>query len=487
MTVIRNSLTLLAVWLLTHFLLVAAIFFPEVHWRNPIWDVRLYYHYANLVFDGWIPYKDFSLEYPPLALPFFLLPRLFSQDFNTYLKVYNLEVLAIEFGTLVVIAKMSSRDPINDERQVYPLYAYLLLMSSSGQIFLNRYDAVPAFLVALWIYLYVRGQKEAAWFILACSVMTKIYPVILAPLFLLTYFRRGDWRVKESLVGVLLFLSSVVLISAPFLLLGGEQLLEAFLYHWERGIQLESTYASLLLLLHLTSGLPVVVRPFRAVEVFSPISSLLSWLALPITLISELGIYLAFARCRDRSKDGHPRQEDDASRLIRFSLLSTLAFLLSYKVFSPQFLVWLFPLAALLEGPSENAEKNMTAFLIVVAGLTQTIYPLAYKQLAAISPLVTFVLLVRNLLLIACFFLILNWERGPGPLSKLNARFFMIGGMILLLTGFTAFLLCGWRPVSFSNIPISHPGILLTIGLNLVLCSGIQPDRRSCQSQPVSS
>jgi len=472
MTAKKEGLKLLLVWMATHFLLVAIIFFPEIHWSNPSGDVWLYFHYANLLISGKVPYRDFSPEYPPLALPFFVLPRLFARDFNAYFQIYNLEVLAVEAATLAIILGIVYRCYPDSKRRLHPLYAYILLVSSGGQIFLNRYDALPAFLVTLAIYLYARGHAKSAWVTLACSVMTKVYPIILAPLFILTYLRGGKWRVKECLLGVVTFAGSLTLISLPFLLIAGEQTLLPFLYHVERGIQLESTYASLLLSLHQTSGLPVrIVFPFRSYEVLSPLSSTLSWMALPIMLISQLGLYLLFFGSLRRGKeDGSQQKSDDAPCLIRFSLLSTLAFLLSYKVFSPQFLTWLFPFVSLMKG-SQRAEKNITAIFIVACGLTQIIFPLAYDQLVDLSGLVILVLLLRNLLLGACFLLILNWRSRDGLLSKLNPLIFTVAGAVLLFAGLINISLFGWSSIYYLYIPICHPGILLTMGLNLVLCT----------------
>jgi len=468
----REWLKLLAIWTATHFLLVAVIFFPEIHWDNPHGDVQLYFHYADFLIAGKLPYRDFSVEYPPLALLFFALPRLFSQEFYAYLRIYNLEVLAVEAATLTVILKVASRCSLYRERRLYPLYAYLMLVSSSGQIFLHRYDALPAFLAVLAIHQYLKGHEKSAWTVLACGVMTKVYPVLLAPLFLLTSFSGKSHKFKDALSELLIFLGVLALILSPFLVLAGGKSLQPFLYNLERGIQLESTYASLLLFTHSALGLPVrIVFPFRAYEVLSPLSSTLSSLAMPIMLMLQFGLYLLYFGHLHRGNWDNPQGDyDHASLLVRFCLLSTLAFLLSYKVFSPQFLAWLFPLVALLKGQSEKAEKNITATFIVACGLTQIIFPLAYDHLVAMSSLVMFVLFVRNLLLVACFLLILHWESGDRLLSRVDPLFFMVAGVALLFAGVTTILLYGWRPIFLTNVPVCHPGILLTIGLNLVLC-----------------
>ena len=51
-----------------------------LHWgfytRDPLRDTPLYEHYGDLMLRGRVPYRDFGVEYPPAALPVFVLPAL---------------------------------------------------------------------------------------------------------------------------------------------------------------------------------------------------------------------------------------------------------------------------------------------------------------------------------------------------------------------------------------------------------------------------
>ncbi len=42
----------------------------------PDWTIGVFYKYASLMRAGHVPYRDFLIEYPPLAAPVFWLPRL---------------------------------------------------------------------------------------------------------------------------------------------------------------------------------------------------------------------------------------------------------------------------------------------------------------------------------------------------------------------------------------------------------------------------
>ena len=48
--------------------------------RTQIVDTPVYQHYGEAVLDGRVPYRDFDLEYPPAALPVFVLPALARAD-----------------------------------------------------------------------------------------------------------------------------------------------------------------------------------------------------------------------------------------------------------------------------------------------------------------------------------------------------------------------------------------------------------------------
>src|ERR1017187_5316375 len=74
---------------------------PPQHVR---FDVAIYFGYASRIVDGQVPYRDFTLEYPPLALPFFLLPRFFTSNPFRYEKAFVLEMFAANALTIGLVA-----------------------------------------------------------------------------------------------------------------------------------------------------------------------------------------------------------------------------------------------------------------------------------------------------------------------------------------------------------------------------------------------
>ena len=70
--------------------------------RNPIIDTPLYQGYGEKIVDGQVPYRDFPVEYPPAALPVFVLPALAADD--DYGSAFELLMWACAVATIVLLA-----------------------------------------------------------------------------------------------------------------------------------------------------------------------------------------------------------------------------------------------------------------------------------------------------------------------------------------------------------------------------------------------
>jgi hypothetical protein len=118
-----------------------------------------------------------------------------------------------------------------------------------------------------------------------------------------------------------------------------------------------------------------------------------------LLLVSLLGIWLAAAR-------GPATPE----RLVRWTAASVAAFIAFDKVLSPQFLIWLLPLVPLVGGRRGLVASGLLALALL---LTQIWFPIRYFDLVHFDELPSWVLLARDLVLVALVVALTAPARGP--------------------------------------------------------------------------
>jgi hypothetical protein len=93
---------------------------------------------------------------------------------------------------------------------------------------------------------------------------------------------------------------------------------------------------------------------------------------------------------------------------MNYSLLAMLAFIITNKVLSPQFIIWLYPLIPLVIG-----RWRCTSWLmfILIGLMTYFIYPVAYGGIINGHLLVISILFLRNVSLIILAFLLLEYRQ----------------------------------------------------------------------------
>jgi hypothetical protein len=365
-------------------------------------DVQIYFDGATAVLNGQLPYRDFFLQYPPLSLLFFIPPRLFAADLAGYFTWFNVELLILAWIGLAATAAIAQRlrQPLAPT-----LLVYSLALLAVGSLVPQRYDLAPAVLVALALTAWPSERRGAAWALLALGMLTKVYPALLFPLFTVAEWRRAGkravwrgWLIFGGLIGVGLL---------PFLLLAPRETLNALGGQVGRGLSIQSTYASLLLVSR-SIGVPAEIvyhRQLNSWDVIGPHSDLLVLAATALQLVLLGLVYLRFLRAQDSTNPA----------LVRYSAAAIGVGLVTSKVFSAQFILWLFPLAFL------SGDKRFvwtSALFLAGAFMTQMLSPFLFGELkqGAILPLL--VALGRDLCLVALCFLLLRAAPDPIPAPR---------------------------------------------------------------------
>ena len=331
----------LAAFALLHAFIFLVIFKNGIYRGFAETDISIPYLYASKMALGQMPYLDFPVEYPPAALLFMLIPRLFSPYAPSYILGFTLEMLFFDLLAMLLICGLAGRLKL-------PLWktlaVYTLAILAIGPLIINRFDLIPAVMLLGAVYAFMRGRSNIAWALLAAGTLTKLFPAVAAPLFLLYDLIRGQYR--RAIRGIAIFGGTLAVIALPFLIISPGGFLESFTYHTQRGLQIESVLSSVLLLCQkLGLATLTVEHASGGTNVVSPLANALAAVT-PVLMVVSLGlVYRLFYRRQKAAKN--PPQADDfpqTKRLPEFALLAMLAFILSNKVLSPQFIIWCAPL-----------------------------------------------------------------------------------------------------------------------------------------------
>ena len=223
------------------------------------------------------------------------------------------------------------------------------------------------------------GRRYLAYASLGFGAAAKLVPALAT--LPLAIFRRGAAR------GYAVFFGVLALFFVPALILGGGDFAGSFAYHADRGLQIESFAASVLMQLGRVSS---VVFAYGAFEAQGPDVGLASSLSFPIMctllLVTALFMYGAYRRGA-----AGPRA------FPRYAAALILAFMLGSKVLSPQYVIWLLPLVPLSVGGVPGL--GVSAVFLAACFLTTQVYPIHYDDLLNLRSPGPQLLLARNLLL----------------------------------------------------------------------------------------
>jgi hypothetical protein len=378
-------------------------------------DVGLYLDNATAIVGGKTPYAEVPLEYPPLALVPMVVPYLVGLAFGPvpldhykWLFAAWEAILVVALG--VVLALIARRGVIETRRRDpgWVLVARLaVLVAGAALVLAWRFDLFAALLLAIALWAALADRPVVAGIAIGLGVLAKLYPIAAAPAIALAWLARRDdgGLARFGVSGGL----TVVLGLAPFIVMAGPGALSFLGYQTQRGLEIESIGAGIVLLDGLVRGQPVeTASPFKAVEVFGLLAR--AWLGLlPAFTLAGLGA-LAVAAWRRVRSDLTTVGKPTNPSLVAMASASILVLLVTSKVLSIQYVVWLVPFAALLP----RWQFRLGA---VVVALTMPIHPLLFGGLVAQDALPILVLNVRNALLVALTAWVIAdlWRVRPRP------------------------------------------------------------------------
>lgn len=336
-------------------------------------------------------------EYPPLTILLFSLPLLAPLPY--YSLVFAL-LMTLSAGLICWLLARS------DARGAAAIFLFYLLLGTAG-VFQERFDLLPAACTLLCLLAAERGRWRLAYLALALGVLFKLYPIVMLPALFLAEQRawlagsgsdaaqnsvsikqrkwgkhgqelaaqrkrsergaswenvtRWNWRNCLLCVGLLL------IVTGGFALINfDDAILSPLSYFLHRPPQIESLVGSIIWLGGHFGAPYTIDFTFGSLNITSNLVQLISPADTLLTVVGLLAVFwLQWSK--------------------RIDLAQTLTglvcvLIVTGKVFSPQYLIWLIPLLAYIAARGQTNRLWMV-FWAVISLLTTIIYICYYSRL----------------------------------------------------------------------------------------------------------
>jgi uncharacterized membrane protein len=374
-------------------MIIVALFAYELFtdWHDD--SIEIYYNYSSNFLNGELPYRDFNMEYPPLALLAFSLPFLLSLGREITLQQYFYLYLTINallcITQSLIILSLLRRWQSETQRQINALGILLVTVLICAPLIAWRYDLFPALLTLLSLYCLIENRNIISGLSLGIAVSTKLYPVVLVPVFALYLIvdKKID-SLKRFILGGGISIAALV----PFFILSPNWLKLFLSYHQQRGLEIESLYSGIILLFQMFGiGTANKIYNFTAFHISSPYATIiLKFLPYFTVFVFAMVITSCFFHFKKISKKSGNIPNDS---LIVYTTIITITFIALNKVLSPQYVIWVLPFVPLLR-------FRYASLLLAVFILTNLLFPLGFRLLLDFHPLSIVLLNFRNALLI---------------------------------------------------------------------------------------
>ena len=350
------------------------------------------------------------VAYPPFAVAVMTMPALMApeglpvsrmtlSDFTArYKKVYRWFCAAAEMlmvaiaGLLVLVLYKNESPPVTAFRMAVLCLAGLFM----PRILYDRLDVILSALLMLSLAFLVKKRVLLSFFVFALAVNFKLVPVFLLPVWILGSFTASDFEllarrervlfmVRKGLTGGLLLCGMTAGVALFFYFTEDKGVFDFLRFHLARGVHIESVWGTFSLLAARLLGTPFqVTLIYGAYNVATPVTPVLSMLAFPLLASFLTAATVVFAARFVRADSGRAYMVS-SQMVIELSLLFLCIVFTFSKIFSPQYLLALIPLVALLPYTGRGTFV-FTCVFIGVCCLSTIIYPHCYTRAIVHGP-----------------------------------------------------------------------------------------------------
>lgn len=320
------------------------------------------------------PLRVLPPEYPALTLVAFSLPILAPAQW--YQVVFAFSMLIIAAIIYLLLKRYRSIGA------AIAFAGYLVL--GSWATALGRFDLIPAVLILGAVLLGVRSKWKWAFALLAVATLLKLFPIILIVPFLIAqqmqskekWFAWSRWSASALFVGIC---AVVITVSLTF---NVANTLFPINYFLNRPFQVESIPSTILWLGGRAGRTVQWVFTYQSLNFLSSLSHVVSLLSIFLLVVGLL--FMCWLQLR--------RKID----VPMACLITLLIIMVTGKVFSPQYLIWVSPLVAYVG----QAHWKWLVSWACVSLLTLIIFPFMYVDIVYIQTYYP-IILVRDWLILA--------------------------------------------------------------------------------------
>ena len=158
-----------------------------------------------------VPHPDLHVQFPPGALPPFVVPQAIDGDHHYLL--FKLLMAFCGAVTLVLGARVLAALGAT-RRRYLRLAPFALLPLLLGHVYLNRYDAWPALLLVATLLLLLLRRESGAFGVVGLAVAAKLFPAAALPVAAVRTLRERGRR--GLLWATATFTSALLVAFAPF-------------------------------------------------------------------------------------------------------------------------------------------------------------------------------------------------------------------------------------------------------------------------------
>ncbi len=349
------------------FLIACTVYLLVVHASGIETEVirDRFYKNAEPLFRGEMP----AMEYPPLALLFIAIPRLFGSTEWGYETAYVAQMFVFMVIGLLLSARLA-QDLGFDRRKAMIAYAIMTLLML--EFVLDRFDMIVTVFTLASIVMFIEKRYPAAFFLLACGTLLKVYPAMLFPVYMLFLWQGQEFR--ESIIGTATFILTGLAAVAVCLVFEPEAITSFLGYNGDRPLQIESTAATLLYPLSMFGISEMWIQSakeygsFMSDNLRGPLPDAVAATLVPVLVICVAAVwatYLAYVLKARRI----------LAPMLVTCLVCMIMFLAVNKVFSSQYMIWLIPvvLAVCMVCDSRYAKRLFWMSVLSMA-LTQVCF-----------------------------------------------------------------------------------------------------------------